>query len=414
MKISVTELVICLSEVIDLMCEEIRDHHKRVACGAYQLACACGIEGELRRDIVIAAALHDIGGLSLEARKTAALHFEDTNSHAEKGYKLLSVFEPFGQIATIVRYHHTKWNYGKGVESDGQPVSLESQIVLMADRIAVSLSPGISLLNQVEEVKKTILDQEGNSFRPELVEAFVQEAKRDAFWLNIMSQGFYDNVMESLREHDIVLSDMYLSDMLELISNIIDFRSAFTATHSKGVAVVAYSLARLMQMSEEDCNRIKVAALLHDIGKLAVPTEILEKPSQLTGYERDIIRTHSYYTDRVLSYLRGFGKIREWAAAHHENPNGKGYPFAFTREDLSLGCSILKVADIFVALMEDRPYRKGMSIDEAMGILNDMSDSNEIDAKVWSVLFSNIKEINELRAAEEQRVKMSYDRFMVG
>ena len=405
------ELVVCLSEVIDLMSEEIRDHHKRVACGAYQLAEACGVTGEERRDIVIAAALHDIGGLTLEARKNAALHFEDTNSHAEKGYKLLSRFAPFKDIATLVRYHHAKWNNGEFIQADGAPLTLGSQIILMADRIAVTLPPGVLALTEVRKTTSKIISQSGAAYRPELVTAFQKIAHRDAFWLNAMSQSFYDSIMNDLKSHDIILSGRHLDAMLDLLSNIIDFRSAFTMMHSRGVSIVAEKLAALMGMSKDDCYGMRVAALLHDIGKLAIPTEILDKPGPLSDYERDIIRTHSYYTDRVLSSLGGFAKVQKWASSHHEKLNGCGYPYGYQEEELNLGARIIKVADVFVALIEDRPYRKGMKIEEIDAVLHTMIDEDEVEQDVVRVLFANMKTFETLLQSTGREAAREYDRF---
>ncbi len=409
--ISVLELVVCLSEVIDLMSEEIRDHHKRVACGAYQLAEACGIEGEARRDLVIAAALHDIGGLSLGARKTAALHFEDTNSHAEKGYKLLAGFEPFKNTANLVRHHHTKWNEGRGLDEDGKPVCLGSQIILLADRISVMLSPGILALTSAPEITEKILAQSGSIYRPELVERFAGIAHKDAFWLNFVSSNFYESIMTELKTQDIVLSGVHLDAMLALISNIIDFRSVFTTMHSKGVSIVAETLARIMGLSEDDCNAMRVAALLHDIGKLAVPTEILDKPGPLSAYERSVIRTHSYYTDHVLASLSGFAQIQKWAASHHESLNGLGYPRGHGETELEAGETIIKVADIFVALTEDRPYRKGMDAAKTFAILHEMAQKREVSITVVQCLEAHSQNILELLHSAELKAAHEYSEF---
>ncbi len=411
-KISVIELVACLSEVIDLMSEEIKDHHKRVACGAYQLAQACGITGEERRDIVIAAALHDIGGLSLAARKNAALHFEDTNSHAEKGYKLLSGFEPFRGIATLVRYHHAHWNHGNGV--NGTPIELGSQIILLADRISVMLPPGILTLTESRKITENTINRSGTVYKPELVETFTHLAAKDVFWLNIMEQGFYDAIMDELKSFDIILSGAHMETMLDLLCNIVDFRSVFTTTHSRGVSIVAEKLAHLMDMSEDDCRTMRIAALLHDIGKLAIPTEILDKPGPLTPYERDIIRTHSYYTDKVLASLSGFEKIQKWASQHHESLNGHGYPYGYQDEELSLGSKIIKVADIFVALMEKRPYRTGMTAAETFGILNAMAARDEVENRIVSILSSNLETITPLLDGAGQRATDEYNKFSTG
>lgn len=409
--ISVMELVVCLSEVIDLMSEEIQDHHKRVACGAYQLAKAYGIDGAARRDIVIAAALHDIGGLSLEARKTAALHFEDTNSHAEKGYKLLSGFESFNDIAEFVRYHHTPWNDGNGRTAEGRPVPLASQIILLADRISVMLTPGILALTKAQEAAHKVECGSGSVYNPELVAVFRRVSARDVFWLNTMSPGYYERIMKELKADDIVLSGAHTDAMLALLSNIIDFRSVFTTMHSKGVSVVAERLARLAGFCEGDCHAMRVAALLHDIGKLAIPTEILDKPGPLSEYERDIMRTHSFYTDRVLSSLSGFEQVQKWAASHHESLNGQGYPFGYGEEHLSLGAKIMKVADIFVALMEDRPYRPGMPAEKTFEILWAMAAKGEVDAGLVTTLSAHTREFEALLYSAQLQANQAYSEF---
>lgn len=411
-QLSVLEIVVCLSEVIDLMSEEIKDHHKRVACGAYQLCQAAGIGGVEQRDIVIAAALHDIGGLSLEARKCAALHFEDTNSHAEKGYKLLAGFEPFHNVANNVRYHHTKWDGGNGVQADGRALQLGSQIILLADRIAVNLAPGIHTLNQAEGIINNVLEGKNTLYSPEIIDCFMQVSGKDAFWLNIMTQDYYEKIMQDLKEFDMLIEDKYLDQMLLLISNIVDFRSVFTTVHSTGVAVVVQELARLMGEDKELCYLLKIAAMLHDVGKLAVPTEIIEKPGPLSVYERDVIRTHSYYTDKVLSRLSGLENIRVWASSHHENLNGKGYPFGYTEEELPLGARIMKVGDVFVALTEDRPYREGMPAEKALEIIQVMAIECEVDTAVVAVLEQNLKRIDMLRIEAEADAKEKYRDFV--
>lgn len=413
-KISMLNLTACVCEVIDLVSNAIKNHHNMVAWGAYHLTEAMGITGDERRNIVIAAAIHDMGGLSLNDRLMAvALDFEDSNNHAEKGYRLLSGFKPFQDIANIVRNHHTPWDYGNAVDADGNPIHIGSQIILLADRISVMLKPDINVLNQTNGITKSIIRQENTVYEPGLIEAFKSVADKESFWLDMMTQD-YRTCRDRLSQYDTVLTGDDLTDALELISKIIDFRSSFTASHSRGVSAVACKLSSLMSFSEADCNLMRAAGLLHDIGKLAVPSEIIDKPAVLNGGEKNVLHCHTYYTEMVLSHLGGLDSLKEWASYHHENLDGSGYPYRLGSKELSLGSRIMKVADVFVALMEDRPYRNGMGLDKTLSVLNKMVAKREVDPGVVSVLCDNAEEISGIWHEEYIRSLEYYRDFIKG
>lgn len=414
-QVSALELVSSVCGVIDLTSNAIHDHHNMVACGAYRLTEAMGISGSRQRDVVVAAAMHDVGGLSLKDRLDAVSDdFEDSNDHAEKGYRLLADSEPFSDIADFVRFHHTPWNYGDAEGPIGKPPPLESQILFLADRVSAMLSPGVDILNQAEDVIGAITANENAVYCKEVVEAFRETAEKPSFWLDMMLGGFDGFLKAKLEGQDVVLSGADMYSALNLLSDIIDYRSAFTATHSKLVSAVARELARLMGFSEDECDLMRAAGLLHDIGKLVVPAEILEKPGALDAYERNVIRTHTYYTDRALSGMKDFDTARKWASLHHENMDGSGYPFGLTGQNLSLGSRIMKVADVFAALMEDRPYRKSIGITKTLRILEDMAQKLELDRDVVAVLADNVQDVHHLQSETGLKASEHYRRFKEG
>lgn len=112
-QISVETLVNCLADIIDLISPVLNNHHKKTAVVAYHLATELGIAKLEKEQIVLAAALHDVGGITLADRTTALEHIEDNTMHGERGYRLLKGFAPFSDVADLVRYHHAPWNYGK-------------------------------------------------------------------------------------------------------------------------------------------------------------------------------------------------------------------------------------------------------------------------------------------------------------
>lgn len=156
------------------------------------------------------------------------------------------------------------------------------------------------------------------------------------------------------------------------------------------VAKVAERIALYTGFSEVESERIYIAGLLHDIGKLAVPNEILLKPGRLSEEEFDIVKQHPYYSYYILQQDEGFQDIAVWAGFHHETIDGKGYPFGLKPSEINLGSRILLTADIYSALLEDRPYREGLTHTQTIGILYDMIKNNKLDAKIVHDLTNHV------------------------
>jgi HD-GYP domain-containing protein (c-di-GMP phosphodiesterase class II) len=197
-------------------------------------------------------------------------------------------------------------------------------------------------------------------------------------------------------------------DVTRLMSRLIDFRSPFTAMHSAGVAASARELATLYGMSEENCLKMEIAGNLHDVGKLRVPNEILEKPGKLTDREFRIIKEHPYYTRLILMNLRGLEDIIAWASYHHEKLNGSGYPFHFAEDRLDIGSQIMAVADIFSAIAEDRPYRKPMSREQAMKVLWENVEKGAISGEIVALLDKNYDRVDTARMRKSRQEGKRY------
>ncbi|MGD9475852.1 MAG: HD-GYP domain-containing protein [Eubacteriaceae bacterium] len=149
--------------------------------------------------------------------------------------------------------------------------------------------------------------------------------------------------------------------MSRLFSRVIDFRSPFTAVHSVGVAVVGSEIGKMCGLDQATCQKIKIAGYLHDLGKLAISNELLEKPAKLSDKEFAMVKAHVYETFILLDRVSGMEEINAIASLHHEKLDGSGYPFKMTAGQLNTEARILAIADIFTALTENRPYRKGMN-----------------------------------------------------
>lgn len=192
-----------------------------------------------------------------------------------------------------------------------------------------------------------------------------------------------------------------LLGLADLFRRIIDFRSPFTATHSAGVAATAARLACLAGLSEMECRMMRAAGYLHDIGKLAVPAEILEKPGPLTEHEFNIIKQHAFHSYRIIESLPTLDVVNRWASLHHERLDGRGYPFHYSGRELSLGSRIMSVADVFTALTEQRPYRHAMEAAKALDVVRELGCASALDLEIVSLLASHLDEVDaERRAAQ--------------
>ena len=412
-EISTIDLVLCLSEAVDLISTLVANHHKYVACIAYQLSVEMGLPYSEQKDITVAAAIHDIGALSLEERLSALnFEFEEELGHAERGYLLLNTYKPFSNVASIVRYHHTPWDYGKYIGLDGEQIPLGSNLLNLADRISVLIKSNSNILVQTDEISNKISELSGKIFKPELVDAFIRLSKKEGFWLDV-TFGSLTTFLKSKFKNDDTMEKSNFLELIKLFSRIIDFRSHFTVNHSSGVAVSAKALSEFAGFSKSDSEIIEVAGYIHDLGKLAVPQEILEKPDKLSKNEYEIIRAHSYYTDLILSKVKGFDLIRTWGALHHERLDGKGYPFHLGGKQISTGSRIMAVADVFVALTEDRPYRKGLNQEDTLKIMDNMSGSLVLDSNIINMLRENYKYINDCRIEAQNSAEQENKIFRI-
>ncbi|MFZ5591535.1 MAG: HD-GYP domain-containing protein [Bacillota bacterium] len=198
----------------------------------------------------------------------------------------------------------------------------------------------------------------------------------------------------------------------EIFSAVVDAKSPFTHRHSRLVAAVAsrlagllgfaeyevqqIRLAGLLGFAEYEVQQIRLAGLLHDLGKLSVPESILEKPDKLTEAEFAVIKQHTYYTYHILNQIPQLERIRDWAAFHHEKLDGNGYPFKVDAGRLDIGCRLMAVADVFAALVEDRPYRPGMPVEKALDILHLNARAGQLDRHVVAVAGHHADELARL------------------
>ncbi len=411
--VSLKQFVFSLSEALDLINPAMADHHKRVAYISLRVAEAAKLMGRAKEDVVIAAALHDIGALSAP-RADGERKPDVNNRSALIGYHLLQKFRPFQMSAYIVRFQNVPWANGQNRQVNGGEVPMGSHIVRLANYAQSLLKRDRPILQQADDLCEKLMERRGQDLVPEFVDAFLKASTSDAFWLDLEDPNLLHLMSERASFSSVDLDMDSLQDFAELLAQIIDFRCRFTATHSSGVAATAATLAQLFGLPETTCRRLQVAGYLHDIGKLAIPAELLEKNGKLIDAEWQIVRAHPYYSYRILASIQGMEDIAAWCGAHHERLRGTGYPFRAGHTDIPLEARILAMADVFTALTERRPYRDGLAQDAVLQIIEKMVGDFELDRRVFQVLKSHYLDVDCGRIAAQSHALQEYQSFMEG
>ncbi len=183
--------------------------------------------------------------------------------------------------------------------------------------------------------------------------------------------------------------------LFESLVTAVDNKDRYTRRHSEEVTEYALAISRELGLSEESQRILRVASLLHDVGKIGVPDRILRKPGRLTEAEFEIVKGHSLLGETIIAAIPDVEEIRAAVASHHERYDGSGYPHGLAREAIPLLGRIMAVADTYSAMTTDRPYRKALTRSEAIGELTTCSGT-QFDPRIVETFIACIG-----RSAEE-------------
>ncbi|MFH1228607.1 MAG: HD domain-containing phosphohydrolase [Planctomycetota bacterium] len=379
--------VLAVCQAFELLSRRIHLHQQRVTVICLNLANRLQLTQSDKTTLFYAGLMHDMG-LFLTTREVNTLKFDNDEftAHCEEAYSMLNRIELLRDAAIPIRYHHDNW---AGPNKSGllkEKIPLLSQIIHLADRLEVLIQDDKDMAEQSQAIIDKVCGYSGSWFNPQLVECLKEIAGEKMFWLSLTPE-FTSNFLNEFAPED--KRKATLDNMVEVASvfaQIVDYKSHHTKGHSVQVTAMSLKIGIALRWPKDGLKRLWAAALLHDLGKLAVPNELLDKTEALTPQEYAIIKRHPYFGYVILSSIPGFDDIAEWTLYHHENLNGKGYPFGVSMNDIPQGARIIAVADKFTALTENRSYRKQMSSERAIQILEEEVTRNAIDKNILEVL----------------------------
>ncbi|PWI32172.1 phosphodiesterase [Vibrio albus] len=389
--VNLREMITAIETSVSLVGIDDTNHGKRVGYMACQLGHELGYSQQDLQYLFELGMLHDIGVSSNHTHSNLVANFawDNAQEHCDIGYQLLKDFSPLSHFAVPILYHHTPWSELNKKEIKPRDAMM-ANLVFLADRIDTYGAGhyGKDILIARHHITNTIVEKGSHYFAPEFIEAFLDIQQSESFWIALEDQHITRYVWDMSKEKsNTIISLEQLKQLSHILAYIVDQKSPFTAQHSAKVAELARYIAVEYGMTETQCDMIEIAGLLHDLGKLRTPDEILEKPGGLDELERAIMNQHSYETYEILRHITGLEDIANWASFHHEGLNGRGYPFHPNQNAITMEARIVAVADVFQALAQKRPYREGMPIEKILSILKEMTEQGKLDPAIVSLVY---------------------------
>lgn len=397
-----------IQRMLNYVDPRLMDHGLRVA---YLASRMLGFDESFsqkdKQNICFLALLHDVGAYKTEEiDEMARFESEDIWAHSIYGYLFLYHLSPLKEWAGAVLYHHAAVKGLKGID---EKTAKAAQIIKLADRADM-----FWLYNKKKKKLSEYLHQtKGQAFRDDIVALFDKAEKSFPIfeeWKNGLSfHEILPNVDLSLEECEMYLNMMIFS---------IDFRSRHTVTHTITTTYIASRLAEYIKLNPEQIHSIHYGALLHDIGKIGIPTEILEFPGKLSPQAMKIMQGHVTITEEILTGII-HPSVISIAVRHHEKLDGTGYPRGLCEKELRIEEQVVAVADIVSALLGVRSYKNAYSSEKTIAILKELAQAGKINKHLVSILEENLD--NLLAGLEAQcapiletysEIKAEYDTLL--
>jgi len=361
------ELLAVIGYAVDLSLDDCRYHSWRTALVAEKLAAKAA--PDIRRDTFYAGLLHDIGAVGSRKHITEFASVREqvedpvAKLHTHRGAALLDWLPKMDAVADSVRWHHERWDgSGYPVGKTGAETPLGSRILGLVD--VVETSGAFASIPNLRHCMRSLAEFSGSLWDHDLWTALIETMRDSEFYRRLadkkeLSAMIAEKAAE-LPVSDDLDNDDGLARVFHLFAALVDARDPTTRGHSLRVARYAGVLAEHMGLSESEVLQAHRAGLVHDCGRLGIPSHIMNRAGRLNDKELAIVRRHAEMTIRALSSLptaQGLVNLGQLAGHDHECFNGSGYPDRLLREDIPIVSRILSVVDAYDAMVSTGGYR---------------------------------------------------------
>lgn len=392
-----------ICDTLKLMDESLIKHGTRVSyIMSKMLECKGGYEKFEIADFMLLGVLHDIGAYKTDnVRKQLTYEAKNPMPHSIYGYLFLKYHSPLEEQSKMILYHHVDTDKLQDVDYQ---YKLETEILKVAEIMDIwNTAFGEKFdYHMIERYIGTKFDNRACELLYQAVEQY------DIF--NKLTDGSYYNEFEESVEY-VLLSDEEKEKYLRMLMYTTGLKKESMVADTIETIYVCKEIGRKMQLSEMDSAEIYYAALVHDIGMLVIPEDIIDAPRKLEDAEKNLIHTHVELMHKAIE-----GKfsqnIVDIAVAHHERFDGSGYPKGLKGSGMNTKQAILQTAETVVSMINDKPYRKAYNKEDIMEELNNGIVSGKYDGVVADTFLRYYDEIVEKAFQKAQVALTTHQRLL--
>jgi HD-GYP domain-containing protein (c-di-GMP phosphodiesterase class II) len=385
-KVRMDSLIKSIAVALDIVEGELlgtsTNHGKRIAVLCAKMGKVLGKNTEEITALAICALLHDSALteyiLSEKKDGDSALAMK---KHCEIGQRNVDALCFKTNIKDFVLYHHERADGAGpfGIREGEGP--LEAELITIAD--SIDAAHHLQKLGQekLPDIRNIIVNETGKFYSKKAAQVMLEILDLPTL-LSLKDDVIKKTAEEFMSPWTVDIQAETIFGLAGFVARIIDCKSSFTHKHSTQIANKAWFMGKYYKYDREMLSELYLAASLHDLGKLVIPSEILEKPGKLTNEEFEIIKSHVYLTWELLKDVEGFETICQWASNHHEKEDGNGYPFKKKADELDFNSKVMVCLDLYQAISEERPYHPKRNHADTMQIIYEMANTGKIDKDI--------------------------------
>lgn len=394
------DIFLLVRDTLKIVYPRLMKHGSRVAYMVYTMLREEGKYEEFElADMVMVATLHDIGAYKTERDRLGDIvryESKECMAHSIYGYLFFKYLSPVPDLAKVIMYHHTDYDRLKQMNYIYKDLAAYINIAERMDHYSTALGSKFDM-NMFQKYAGTKLSEDGLAL----------------FYKCENRYGMFDKIRsgEYLQELDDIIEYMIFSNedkkkFLEMLMYCQGFFRSEMVVETAMAVCISEEIAKEMMLPMQKREILYYGTLLHDIGMLTIPRELIETPRKLEPKEAKLVKTHVESARKILS-TRMKKEVVDIALAHHERCDGSGYPRQLTDNQMSTEQKILQVTDIVVALVNKRSYRKPLPKEKIIAILEEKTNRNRLKRQVVTVVVQSYDKImNRIKEETAQILKM--------
>ena len=396
------DIFLLMRDILTLIHPRPMEHGSRVAYMVYLMLNEKGGYEEFElADIVMLTTMHDIGAyMTEEGKLNDILRYEsrDSMAHSIYGYLFFKYLSPVPDLAKVIMYHHTDYELLQKVDYEYKNIAAYINIAEKMDIYSNSMGSQFDLY-MFEKMSGTKLSPDG------LTLFYQIEAKYGV--LEKLKSGEYMQELDEIIDY-MIYNNEDKRKFLEMLMYCLGFRSRIMVVDNITAVCICEDIAQEMMLSAAEREVLYYAALIHDIGMLAIPREIIEAPRKLEPEEVKLLRTHVELAEKALK-----DRMREEvciiASAHHERCDGSGYPRNMQDAQMNMPQRILQVADVVTALVNPRSYRADLPKEKVIAIISDEASKHRLKQQIVSIFVKSYDRIMGRVKKEAAEIMKMYE-----